>query len=70
MTKDPITSIVACNLCTGCGVCAAPFPKPSRWWMTRKMAAARWLRKPHPPSRRQGSRQLDRLDRPADPGRH
>ena len=26
MTKDPITSIVACNLCTGCGACAGSFP--------------------------------------------
>ncbi len=26
MTKDPITSIVACNLCTGCGACAGAFP--------------------------------------------
>lgn len=27
MTKDPITSLVACNLCTGCGVCAGAFPE-------------------------------------------
>ena len=26
MTNDPITSIVACNLCTGCGACAGGFP--------------------------------------------
>ncbi|MFK7871002.1 MAG: Coenzyme F420 hydrogenase/dehydrogenase, beta subunit C-terminal domain [Roseobacter sp.] len=26
MTKDPISSIVACNLCTGCGACAGSFP--------------------------------------------
>lgn len=26
MKQDPISSIVACNLCTGCGACAGSFP--------------------------------------------
>lgn len=26
MSNDPISSIVACNLCTGCGACAGGFP--------------------------------------------
>lgn len=26
MTIDPITRVVACNLCTGCGACAGAFP--------------------------------------------
>lgn len=31
MKDDPITSAVACNLCTGCGACAGGFP--ARIWM-------------------------------------
>lgn len=27
MKSDPITQIVACNLCTGCGACAGAFPE-------------------------------------------
>ena len=30
MTSDPITSIVARNLCTGCGACAGAFPNAIR----------------------------------------
>ena len=41
MSADPITSIVARNLCTGCGACAGSFPGliiPLAYWDVRDIA--------------------------------